>query len=96
MASAAAVRCASTLRGGSSSWCAAMALTTMSSSPALRAICAPMTAWPPSTSWVTALPMSWRSPARLASFGLMPISCASSPHMCATSTECRRMFCAYE
>src|SRR5436305_766395 len=58
MPSAACVRTASTVRTSTSLWCASIAWTTSSCSPYLRAISAPMMAWLPSTSWVSALPMS--------------------------------------
>ncbi len=65
MPSAACVSTASTVRTSTSLWCASIAWTTSSCSPYLRAISAPMIAWLPSTSWVSALPTSCRTVQRL-------------------------------
>src|SRR5881628_22769 len=62
-----------------SSWCAAMAFTIFADSPYLRAISPPMIACDPSTSWVSALPMSCSSAARRACFSLSPSSAAIAP-----------------
>ena len=72
MASAAWVSTASTVRGSTSLWCASMACTTSSCSPYLRARSAPTIACVPSTSWVSALPMSCRNAPRLTTSTRMP------------------------
>ena len=71
-ASAAWVSTASMVCGGTSLWCASIACTTSSVSPYLRARSAPISAWLPSTSWVSALPMSCRNAHRLISGDVEP------------------------
>ena len=51
-----------------------------------------MAAWVPSISWSTALPMSCRSPARLALRSSRPIWAAMMPIRLATSMECMSTF----
>ena len=58
IASAACTITASTVFGSTSLWWASIACATASDSPWRRAMRAPTTAWVPSTSWPTALPMS--------------------------------------
>ncbi|MNL14199.1 hypothetical protein D3C87_1351300 [compost metagenome] len=67
---------ASTVLGSSSLWWARMACTTAGFSPYLAAMSAPFTAWEPSISWLTALPRSCMSAARLATWTLAPSSSA--------------------
>jgi hypothetical protein len=70
-----------------------MACTTSSGSPYLRAISAPISAWLPSTSWVSALPMSCSTVHRLSRAGSIRSSLAIIPAMCADSTRWRSTFC---
>ena len=74
-------------------WWASIACATASDSPYLRARSPPTSAWGPSISWLTALPMSCRSAARLAVFALAPSSSAIIAAMLATSTEWESTFC---
>ena len=53
---------------------------------ATAAISAPMIACEPSTSWVTALPMSWSNAPRFGTAKSMPSSAAIAAAMCADST----------
>ena len=69
-----------------------MQWTTSGSSFIRRAISAPMIAWEPSTSWVTAFPMSCRNAPRFAIAGSTPSSAARAEAMWALSTRWRSTF----
>ncbi len=86
-ASAACTRMAVSVRGSTSLWWASMPCTTPASSPKRRPISAPTRAWEPPTSWLTALPTSWRNAARFGSAGSIPNSAASISAMRADSTR---------
>ncbi len=81
------------LANRSSAWWAPMALATISSSPRRRAMSAPMTAWEPSISWVSDLPMSCMRVARRASLTSRPSSEAIMPPRNAASRACFHWFC---
>src|SRR5262245_28890979 len=72
-----------------------MACETRGDSPYFLAMAAPTMACEPSCSWSTALPMSWRSPARRAILTFWPSSAAMRPERKPTSTECASRFCAW-
>ena len=72
MPSAICASTASIVRCSTSPWCDSMQCTTSGDSFSRRAISAPMIACDPSTSWVTALPMSCRNAPRLAIVGSTP------------------------
>ena len=76
--SAICARTAWTVRCSTSPWWDSMQWTTSGSSFRRRAISAPMIAWEPSTSCVTAFPMSCRNAPRFAIVGSTPISAASA------------------
>ena len=84
-ASDAWVSTASMVCGGTSLWCASIACTTSSVSPYLRARSAPISAWLPSTSWVSALPMSCRNAHRLISGAVQPQLGGHDARRCARS-----------
>ena len=96
IASAACTSTASTVRTSTSLWWASIACTTSGFSPYLRARSAPTIACEPSTSWVSALPMSCRNAARLHWATSSWSSAAISPAMWALSTRCLSTFCPYE
>ena len=73
-----------------------MQWTTSGDSFIRRAISAPMIACDPSTSCVTALPMSCSSAPRLGTVGSIPSSDAIAAAMWADSTRCLRTFWPYE
>src|SRR5918994_1932671 len=87
---------ASTVRCSTSPWCDSMQWTTSGDSFIRRAISAPMIAWEPSISCVTAFPTSCRRAPRLGIAGSMPSSEAIADAMCADSTRCFSTFCPYE
>ena len=73
-------------------WCAAMALTTLNERLCFWATAAPMAACGPSTSWSTALPMSWSRPPILAAWTSAPISAAMIAARWLVSTQCISTF----
>ena len=73
-------------------WCAAMAFVTLGGRPLRCAICPPIAACGPSTSWSTALPMSWSSPPILATWMSAPVSAAMMAARRLVSTACFSTF----
>ena len=96
MASAAWTSTASTVCGSTSKWCASTAWTTAADSPCFLHSWPEMMACEPSTSCVTALPMSCSSAARRAIFWSAPISAAIIAARCAHSSEWRSTFWPYD
>ena len=80
------------LWGSMFSWPQSAALITAADSLYLVSTCSESSGWLPSCSWVSALPMSCRSPMRRASLTSALISAAIIPESHATSFECWRAF----
>src|SRR5262245_9249631 len=83
----------SMVSGSTFSWPQSAALMTLADSLYLVSTCSESSGWLPSCSCVRALPMSCRSPMRLASLTSALISAAIMPQSHATSFECWRQFC---